>query len=246
MAFENIKSQIQSALKDKVTETLSNIGLNTRVSKKGTIDNFISTLNRSGGMARANKYEIVLDVPGHPGGNDNRLIELHCSTVTMPGHNLEQHTQRLASAPAREIVQGHTYAGNITATFYLDVNLETKIWFDAWQEMTFDRNTHKAKYYDEYVGTMQIYQLDANGSHTYGIECDEVYPATIGQIEYAYESTDTIATLPIEFAYRKWTDVEDLNSGTIYGGAGEFLGYSYEDVTELKDYMRAKTTGYQK
>ena len=73
-----------------------------------------------------------------------------------------------------------------------------------------------------------------------------VEKATIGQIEYAYESTDTIATLPIEFAYRKWTDVKDLNSGTTYGGAGEFLGYSYEDVTELKDYMRAKTTGYQK
>ena len=229
MAFANIKNQLQSALKDRVSNALGDLGI-SRVPKRNSITEFIGSLNRSGGMARANKYEVeILAHRDHPGGMQNRIVNLHCNTITMPGHDLEQQTQRLGSEPATEIVQGHEYAGNITATFYLDASLETKSWFDAWQEMSFDRATHKAKYYEDYIGTMNIYQLGADGSRTYGIQCEEVYPATIGGIEYAYESTDTIALLSVEFAYKRWTDIQDTVSGVPFKDlVEEFLGYSTE------------------
>ena len=225
MAFANIKNQLQSALKDRVSDALGDLGI-SRVPKRNSITEFIGSLNRSGGMARANKYEVeILAHRDHPGGSQNRIVNLHCNTITMPGHDLEQQTQRLGSEPATEIVQGHEYAGNITATFYLDASLETKSWFDAWQEMSFDRATHKAKYYEDYIGTMNIYQLGADGSRTYGIQCEEVYPATIGGIEYAYESTDTIALLSVEFAYKRWTDIQDTVSGVPFkDSVEEYLG----------------------
>ena len=229
MAFANIKNQLQSALKDRVSDALGDLGI-SRVPKRNSITEFIGSLNRSGGMARANKYEVeILAHRDHPGGSQNRIVNLHCNTITMPGHDLEQQTQRLASEPATEIVQGHEYAGNITATFYLDASLETKSWFDAWQEMSFDRATHKAKYYEDYIGTMNIYQLGVDGSRTYGIQCEEVYPATIGGIEYAYETSDTIALLSVEFAYKRWTDIQDTVSGVPFKDlVEEFLGYSTE------------------
>jgi len=189
----------------------------TTTSKKNPINDFISSLNDSQGMARANQYEVEIIAPtNHPGGTDTRVINLHCSTITMPGHNLEQQTQRFASAPAIEIVQGHTYAGNITASFYLDASLDTKSWFQAWQELSFDPESHKAQYYNNYIGKLNIYQLGANGKRTYGIHCDGVYPATITPIEYSYESTDMLAVLSVEFAYRKWTEISDLESGVPY------------------------------
>ena len=46
--------------------------------------------------------------------------------------------------------------------------------------------------------------IRTDNQRTYGVKCEEVYPATISPIEYAYESTDTIALLSVEFAYRKW------------------------------------------
>ena len=229
MAFANIKNQLQSALKDRVSDALGDLGI-SRVPKRNSITEFIGSLNRSGGMARANKYEVeILAHRDHPGGSQNRIVNLHCNTITMPGHDLEQQTQKLGSEPATEIVQGHEYAGNITATFYLDASLETKSWFDAWQEMSFDRATHKAKYYEDYIGTMNIYQLGVDGSRTYGIQCEEVYPATIGGIEYAYETSDTIALLSVEFAYKRWTDIQDTVSGVPFKDlVEEFLGYSTE------------------
>ena len=196
----------------------------------GQIDNLRAIASRAKGFARAAKYEVEIIGPEkHPGGaNMGREIGLQCNSISMPGHNLEQQTARYGSAPAREMVTSHTYAGNIAATFYLDENLDTKAWFDKWQQLAVRQDTHKARYYKDYIGTMNIYQLGGKG-RTYGIKCDEVYPATIGPIEYAYESVDTIALLTVEFAYRTWTDIADGVSGVTYPDKIEtFLGYSTE------------------
>ena len=198
----------------------------------GQIDNLRAIASRAKGFARAAKYEVEIIAPQkHPGGTGiGREIGLQCNTITMPGHNLEQQTARYGSAPAREMVTSHTYAGNIAATFYLDENLDTKAWFDKWQQLAVRQDTHKARYYKDYIGTMNIYQLGGKG-RTYGIKCDEVYPATIGPIEYAYESVDTIALLTVEFAYRTWTDIADGVSGVTYPDKIEtFLGYSTEPM----------------
>ena len=200
----------------------------------GQIDNLRAIASRAKGFARAAKYEVEIIGPQkHPGGTGmGREIGLQCNAITMPGHNLEQQTARYGSAPAREMVTSHTYAGNITATFYLDENLDTKAWFDKWQQMAVSQDTHKARYYKDYIGTMNIYQLGGRG-RTYGIKCDEVYPATIGPIEYAYETTDTIALLTVEFAYRTWVDIRDMNAGTTYDRKETFLGYSTERVSGI-------------
>ena len=198
----------------------------------GQIDNLRAIASRAKGFARAAKYEVEIIGPEkHPGGaNMGREIGLQCNSISMPGHNLEQQTARYGSAPAREMVTSHTYAGNIAATFYLDENLDTKAWFDKWQQLAVRQDTHKARYYKDYIGTMNIYQLGGKG-RTYGIKCDEVYPATIGPIEYAYESVDTIALLTVEFAYRTWTDIADGVSGVTYPDKIEtFLGYSTEPM----------------
>ena len=43
---------------------------------------------------------------------------------------------------------------------------------------------------------------------TYGMLVEEVYPETIGQIEYAYATVDAVALLPVEFQYRKWKTMD--------------------------------------
>ena len=70
--------------------------------------------------------------------------------------------------------------------------------------MAVNVNTHKANYYDDYIGSMEIFQLDGNGDITYGIKATEVYPTTIGGIEYAYANTNQIATQAVNFQYRQW------------------------------------------
>jgi hypothetical protein len=122
----------------------------------------------------------------------------------MPGHDLQAQDVQHGSAPGRQMVTSHDYAGTIAATFYLDSYLRERHFFEKWQELAVSNSTHKANYYDDYVGTMEILQLDANGEITYGIKAVEVYPTTMAGIEYAYANTNTIATQAINFQYRQW------------------------------------------
>jgi len=62
------------------------------------------------------------------------------------------------------------------------------------------RNSYKEQ------NTRQVNQMVTK--RTYGMLVEEVYPETIGSIEYAYATVDTIALLPVEFQFRKWTTMD--------------------------------------
>ena len=45
---------------------------------------------------------------------------------------------------------------------------------------------------------------------TYGIRAEEVFPETIGGIEYAYATVDEVAKLSVSFQYRNWKEIEPV------------------------------------
>ena len=215
--------------------------------KQPTIQNFIASMNKSGGFARTSRYAVVITPPSsledyqkaanakvegaaataaiaavataadeilNQGAlgvmlNLQSQVNLHCDSVSMPGHDLQAQDQQYGSAPGRQIVQSHDYAGTIAASFYLDSHLRERHFFEAWQKLAVNTQTHKANYYDSYIGSMEIYQLDANGEITYGIKATEVYPATIGGIEYSYANSNQLAKQAVTFEYRQWYNMTE-------------------------------------
>jgi len=207
--------------------------------KQPTIQNFIASMNRSGGFARTSRYAVVISPPAKLLSEDSnrflvntqRQVNLHCSTVSMPGHDLQAMEQQHGSAPGREIVRSHDYAGTIAATFYLDSHLRERHFFEQWQRSAVNTQTHKANYYDDYIGTMEIYQLDGDGEITYGIKATEVYPSTIAGIEYAYANTNQIAIQAVQFQYRQWYN---LTSDEIAGYSSRVL-FKQQDIAGRRD-----------
>jgi len=185
--------------------------------KQPTIQNFIASMNASGGFARTSKYAVLITPPANIETDSGsalqfsqfsnqvgRQVNLHCNSISMPGHDLQAEEQQHGSAPGRLIVRSHDYEGTIDASFYLDTHLRERHFFEQWQKMAVNTNTHKANYYDSYIGTMEIFQLDGKGEITYGIKATEVYPSTIAGIEYAYANTNQIALQSVKFQYRQW------------------------------------------
>ncbi len=138
-----------------------------------------------------------------------RQLTLHCNSISMPGHDLQAQDMQHGSAPGRQIVQSHDYAGTIAASFYLDSHLRERHYFEQWQKMAVSTTTHKANYYNDYIGSMEIFQLDTNNEITYGIKATEVYPSTIGGIEYSYDSANQVATQAVSFEYRQWYNLTE-------------------------------------
>jgi len=222
------------------------------------INEFISNMSKAGGFARAAQYEVIITPPsatefvnrlvdGQNIGvgrsrNDqfirsnllrlsdvSKQLTLQCQSVALPAHDLQTQNRAYASEPGREMVQTHGYAGTIDCTFLLSNDLREKHYFELWQSLAVDNYTHKANYYDDYIGSMEIYQLSTKakqrvqrnspGPHaeitdekhlkfederTYGIFASEVYPKTIGAVSFSASSANEISTLDVRFEFRQW------------------------------------------
>ena len=178
----------------------------------GTLQEFIGNMQTSGGFARPSRYEVWIFPPAGISKREiNDQLTLQCVAVEMPGHDLETQSRQHGSEPERQMVQSHEYEGTIDATFLLSHDLRERSYFEKWQSLAVNKTTHKANYYDNYIGTMFISQLSsAPGIElpSYTMKVEEVYPVTVGNIEYSAESTDEVAEQTIKFQYRKWRNID--------------------------------------
>ena len=225
----------------------------------GQIDKFRAAMASAKGFARPSKFAVKINPPnqlrsvptytanGQEISTENTeflksrralmelnngmrgQINLFCSSIEMPGHDLQTQQIQHGSAPVRDMVTSHAFEGMITASFYLSEDLKERHFFEQWQRMAVNVESHKANFYDDYIGSMEIFQL-SNGLDSglpfptiidkiidvdmaeYGIVASEVYPATISGIEYSYENGNQIATMAVGFNYREWRNLGNKDS----------------------------------
>ena len=152
---------------------------------------------------------------------EGHYININCDSVSMPAHDLqsEEHTMY---GPPSQIVTGHGFTGTIGASFYADKYLRERQFFEAWQKMCVGEHTHKANYYDSYIGKMHIYQLGSDNEisrdmPTYAVEAMEVYPSNIGSIEYGYARSNELVKITVSFAYKYWRNMGSTTQGLQFG-----------------------------
>jgi len=160
-----------------------------------------------------------------------RQMNIHCDSVSMPGHDLQSETVT-QFGPPRQYVTGHGFTGTIAASFYADKYLRERHFLELWQKMAVNMTTHKAGYYDDYIGKMHIYQLgalDGDGAvgrdyPTYAIEATEVYPETISAVEYNYGSSNQIVKINVGFQYKQWFNLAtDKISGMEFDSSSQVI-----------------------
>ena len=162
-----------------------------------------------------------------------KQVMIHCDTVTFPGVDLQTQEIQYGSEPNFNQVTSHGFAGNIVATFYADKYLRERSFFEQWQKLAVDTISHKANYYDNYVGKMHMYQLGADTTvdrdmPTYAVEAIDVYPEKIGTMDVGYSLTNQIQKITIEFSYRQW-----FNMG-LENAAGLEFAKSQQTMANIK------------
>jgi len=224
------------------------------MAEENTINRFRSAMAGAEGYARSTRFAIrtfpptgLADILNNRESNFNqtgnkpdgtfmqsltqtygRQVDIHCDSIEMPGHDLQTQQVQFGSAPVIDMVTSHGFEGMITATFYADKYLRERTFFEKWQQMAVNIHTHKANYYNTYIGRMQIFQLSsldqqvdkghtARDFPTYGIEATEVYPATISAVPYNY-SGNNIVKVNVGFNYKLWYNlVGDSAGGMDFG-----------------------------
>ena len=126
----------------------------------------------------------------------------------MPGRNIDTAPDTNIYGPERQIAQGWSFA-DIDATFQLSSDQKEKNFFDTWQRLSFNPDTWSMGYYDDYTGTIQIFQLDEQNERRYGVEPIECFPKTIAAQTYDYSAVNQQQKVNVSFSYRYWKNLTD-------------------------------------
>ena len=131
-----------------------------------------------------------------------------CESINLPGRNLNTSEETNIYGPTREVVDGVTYADDITMTFQASSGLEERVFFEEWQELAFNKQTWNVGYYNDYVSTVEIYLMDRQDQRRYGIKLIEAFPKTIGPTELSHASNNEIIKIPVSFSFRYWETLD--------------------------------------
>ena len=181
-----------------------------------------------GGIARPSRYEVVILPPtGSPTNpftslltatNGARDVSLKCENISFPGRNIDTTPDTNIYGPTREIATGFSFA-DITATFQCSSEMNEKIFFERWQEASFNINSWAMRFYKEYVGEIRIFLLDEQDQRRYGVKLWECFPKTIAEQSLNYATINEQLKLSVTFSYRYWTDLK--TSGGVPAPLGE-------------------------
>ena len=164
-------------------------------------------------LARQNRFEVSITGPkGFAQSADDmqsaaKQVNLLAESVYFPGQNIRSVPDDLRYGPAREHAQGVTY-GDISMTFICTPGMQEKVYFEEWQKRIVqlgDRDSGwNVEFYKDYVGEIQINQLDRQNQPKYQVTIIEPWPKTINAQEFTLSSNDSYQTVSVDFAYRYW------------------------------------------
>ena len=196
----------------------------------GVLNDIISHFNSDDGYASPNRFEVVLPTPasnpstsggglfsifqsfyaGLTGEADKRSISMRCESVTLPGRTLNTLDDTNIYGPVRQIVDGVTYAEDITMMFQSSSGLAERAFFEDWQRIAFNEGNWNINYHKNYVSTIEIYLLDKKDTRRYGIKLFDAFPRTIGAIDLNYASNNEMIKTSVTFSFRYW-ETADTN-----------------------------------
>ena len=175
------------------------------------INEFLSLFLNKDGFSKSARYEVVIGLPKAATSTAGELlntetarkVSYHAETIAFPGRNLEIKEDLSTYGPTREVVSGSSYE-DLSATFYVATDHREKKFFSEWQNSAHSNEDFNARYYYDYVGSVDIHQLDENDNKRYGVELMEAFPKTIGAIDMGYANANQINKMSVSFSYRFW------------------------------------------
>ena len=156
--------------------------------------------------ARPNRY--VVNMFG-PTINDNASLSLEgirVESCSLPGREIEVNEYSEYGTP-RRIPHNVDDGGTVDFTFICDSNFVDRAIIEVWQEMIFggDSTHPRMKYYNDYIGRVEIEQLNMRGKPSLVYTLHEAYPISFAAQDLSYISTDELLKFTCTIAFRNFT-----------------------------------------
>ena len=192
-------------------KTIEDIGTNN-ITPKNSINRMLANVKYSDLFSRPYLYYIFI-TPPKTFASKTILdgIMLNCESVSIPGHVIATKEHKVYGLK-REYAYEKLYE-MVAMSFYMSDKMHEFNFFNAWLNSMY--NNVRVSYYDEYKGTIEIYQCSGvNPSDEEDlavmmkVKLIDAYPKTISALALGHSLANTIQKMSVGITYR---DVEYLD-----------------------------------
>lgn len=172
------------------------------------IDKLKGLVSRRSGLARSNRFEILVVPPREAFEDVEQIRDLNilCDATSLPGRQMQTFETNYTRQQVK--VAQSFINEDVSFTFNLTNDMFIKRMFDRWTNMIIDRNTFKKNYDFKYKRDIGIFQNDINNKRVYGVKLINAFPISVQGLELN-SSEGEIQKLTVEFTYE---DFEELTT----------------------------------
>ena len=196
------------------------------------IDDLKATIGKKGGLAPANRFNVIFAPPAvsllniNPQGivssllsgnfsagnliNDPRDISILCKTVNIPGRTLStyehDHDRQQNKYPYTFIDE------DVTMTFHLTNDYYMRNMLEQWQSGIFNTESYVTGFKNDYSVDVIIQQLNQKNIPVYGVKLEKAYPVSYQSISLDNSSENAVIEMSVTFAYDKFVPEGPLSS----------------------------------
>lgn len=182
-----------------------------------SIEELKGLISQSGGMAVPNLYRVELPSIN---GMSARDLNLLCKATNLPGRQVMTNTRTIGAIEQK--VAYSVTTEDVSLSFHVPNDYRVRKYFEDWQALAIDPNTHEIGYITEYAKTVKIHQLKpgiglpiysdrifdidliSKEKIMYTCELYEAFPTTVTAIELSDASENVTVELLVQLSYRKW------------------------------------------
>lgn len=158
------------------------------------INQFIGQLKQ--GLARPNRFRVIF------GGGDEK-VSIFCHTCTLPMRSMETFTHKTHVGPSYKAPYSGMY-DSVTFSFYADRRLNTRRFFDRWQQRVTNVDSNTNNYMIEFVENITIQTLDKEGKVGYTVRLIDAWPINVSAVDMSYGSNNQVMNVSVTISYRLW------------------------------------------
>lgn len=159
---------------------------------------FVDSLSKSGSISTTDSNY-----------NSTGNVNVKCFSMQFPQRTVLTSEKLQNSGPFRVPYSGSSY-DSISFGFYADNNLDTRKYFDIWQNAVLNVRSNTMNFYDEFVSPVYMYALDNAGNDIYGIRLEEAYPTQLSGMQYSYSQNNSYTEVFVNIQYRRQADLQTL------------------------------------
>lgn len=172
-----------------------------------SLDDFRSKVLGTG-LARTNRFEVLIPPPKALAGSDARTINLLVEQASMPMLNIFSKSFKIFGPTYQRPITSEYGGEGLSMTFHVDREMKVRKFFENWMHSVIDPVTFTVGYQEDYITDIYIRQLDELGNVTHEVILKEAFPRNLNLMDLNHSSSNQTHRLNVLFAYRYWESSE--------------------------------------